>query len=271
MNPRMPSLHDVQRALRRSLLQRDDGEAATYLVGDASMAVERLGVYRNTFASSLATALRLSFPAVGRLVGAEFFDGAARIFAHERPPRSANLDDYGAEFPNFLARFPPAASLAYMGDVARLEWAVNRALHAPDEEPLDVGRLADIPQTDHDRVRFMPHPSVSLLKADFPVDTIWRAVLGEDDSALAAIDPSAGPVWLMVQRFAAGVDVVRVDELAWRFTAALCAGHPLGSALDAASGIDAPALLADHLRAGRFIAFSLTDAAAISQIQEGLQ
>ena len=46
-------------------------------------------------------------------------------------------------FPEFLARFPPAASLAYIADVARLEWAVNRALHAPDAAPLDVARLAD--------------------------------------------------------------------------------------------------------------------------------
>ena len=105
----------------------------------------------------------------------------------------------------------------------------------------------------------------------FPRDTIWRAVLGEDDSALAAIDLTAGPVWLMVQRLAAGVDVARVDEAAWRFAAALCAGQPLASALDAASGIDAPALLADHLRCGRFIAFSLADTVAVSQAQKSSQ
>ena len=266
----MPSLHEVQNAIRMSLLQRDDSTAAAYIVGDELAPEQRLSVYRNTFVSSLANALRLSYPAAFRLVGAEFFEGAAQIFARERPPRGAYLDEYGAELPEFLASFPPAASLAYLPDVARLEWAVNRALHAPDVEPLDVVRLAGLEPTDHDRVRFVTHPSVSLLRADFPVDAIWRAVLAQDDTALAAIDPSAGPVRLMVQRLATGVDVTRTDERAWRFAAGLCASQPLGAALDASVGIDAPALLAEHIAAGRFIGFSLVDAVAHIPAQERL-
>lgn len=258
----MPALHEVQNAIRTSLLQRDDSAAGAYIVRDELAPEQRLSIYRNTFVSNLANALRLSYPAVHRLVGAEFFEGAAQIFAHERPPRGAYLDEYGAEFPAFLACLPPAASLAYLSDVARLEWAVNRALHAPDVEPLDVAQLTGLRQTDHDRVRFVTHPSVSLLRVDHPVDAIWRAVLAQDDAALAAIDLAAGPVWLMVQRLAAGVDVTCIDERAWRFAAELCAGQPLGAALDAAVGIDAPALLAEHISAGRFIGFSLADAVA---------
>src|SRR2546425_12390395 len=137
----MPSLRELQHAVRMSLVEREDSVAASYIVDDGLAPERRLSVYRNTFASNLASALRLSYPAVHRLVGDEFFEGAARIFVHERPPASAYLDEYGAEFAEFLARFPPAASLAYLADVARLEWAANRALHAPDEEPLDVTRL----------------------------------------------------------------------------------------------------------------------------------
>jgi hypothetical protein len=145
--------------------------------------------------------------------------------------------------------------------VARLEWAVNQALHAPDEEPLDVTRLSALEQSDDDRVCFVPHPSVSLVSADCPVDAIWRAVLAHDDTALAAIDLAAGPVWLLVQRLTTGVEVTRIDERAWRFAAELFAGRPLGAALRSAGILDAPPLLAEHLAAGRFIAFGLDDAA----------
>jgi hypothetical protein len=255
----MPSLLEAQRAIRLSLVERDDSAAAAYIVADELAPEQRLSVYRNTFASNLANALRLSFPAVQRLVGAEFFDGVARIFAHERPPVSAYLDEYGAEFPDFLARFAPAVSLVYLPDVARLEWAVNRALHAPDAEPLDAARLAALVPSDHDRVRFVPHPSVSLVRADYPVDAIWRAVLEQDDVALSTIDLAAGPVWLLVQRLATGVEVTRVDERAWRFAAELFAGRPLGAALEAADGVDAPALLAQHIAAGRFVGYDLAD------------
>ena len=44
------------------------------------------------------------------------------------PPRTAWLDAYGTEFPEFLEHFEPAASLAYLPDVARLERAVGRAM-----------------------------------------------------------------------------------------------------------------------------------------------
>src|SRR5439155_20054249 len=201
----MPSLRELQNAVRTSLVERDDSVAASYIVDDGLAPERRLSVYRNTFASNLVNALRLSYPAVHRLVGDEFFEVAAHVFVHERPPVSAYLDEYGAEFAEFLARFPPAASLGYLADVARIEWAVNRALHAPDAEPLDVTRLAALEQNDHDRVRFVPHPSVSLVSANYPVDAIWRAVLAQDDSALAAIDLAAGGCLLLVERLATGV------------------------------------------------------------------
>jgi hypothetical protein len=138
---------------------------------------------------------------------------------------------------------------------------VNRALHAPDIEPFDVARIAPLEESAHEHVRFVPHPSVSLVSAGYPVDTIWRAVLAQDDTALAAIDLGAGPVWLLVQRYATGVEVTRIDEHAWRFAAELFAGRPLGVALSSAGNLDAPSLLAEHIAAGRFIAFSLDDSA----------
>ena len=258
----MQSLHELQRAVRLSLVEREDGTGAMYVVGDGLAPEQRLAIYRNTFDANLANALRLSYPAVHRLVGAQFFEAAARTFAHELPPRAAWLDEYGAEFPEFLAGFPPAASLAYLPDVARLEWAVNRALHAPDVEPLDAKRLADLDPADHARIRFAADPSITLLSAVYPADAIWRAVLAQDDAALGAIDLAAGPLWLQVQRCATGVEVTRIDENAWRFADALFGGRPLGAALEAAPGLEAPALLAEHIAAGRFVAYDLGEPTA---------
>ena len=51
---------------------------------------------------------------------------------------------YGAGFAGFLRTFPPASGLAYLGDVAQLEWAVNLALHADDVAGLDLARLARV-------------------------------------------------------------------------------------------------------------------------------
>lgn len=252
-----PSLHELQEAVRRSIVEGEDSEAGAYIAGAGLAPQERLSVYRNTFTLTLVRALRLSHPAVDRLVGAEFFDAAARDFIAAQPPISSYLDEFGGAFAGFLDRFTPAASLPYLGDVARLEWAVSRALHAPDAAPLDMAALAAVDGGQQARIRFTPHPSVGLVHTGFPADAIWRAVLDDDEAALAAIELSSGTAWLLVQRGPSGVEVTRLDEARWRFVSALCAGCPLGPALDAHAGIDAPAALADLLARGCLAGFTL--------------
>jgi len=122
-----------------------------------------------------------------------------------------------------------------------------------------VRRLAALADADRASVRFAPHPSVGLVRADHPADLIWRAVLDEDDSALSAIDPGAGPAWLLLRRQPTGIDVSRMNERAWRFTSALCAGMPLAAALDVARDFETSALLADHLASGLFVDFRLKE------------
>ena len=74
---------------------------------------------------------------------------------------------------------------------------------------------------------------------------------------MTAIDLAAGPVWLMVERNANGVEVLRLSEPEWRFMSDLCASRPLQEAIDVVPEIDAASLLAGHLAAGRFIRFAL--------------
>lgn len=264
----MPTLLEIQRAVHRSLVAHDDAKAAAYIVADDLMPEARLNIYRNTFIGALTTALRLSFPAIHRLVGAEFFENAARLFIEEEPPRSAYLDDYGAGFPEFLANFRPAASLPYLPGVARLEWAVSRALHASDDQAIDVSRLSKIDPADHGRIAFVPHPSMGLVHADHPVDAIWRAVLAQDDAAMARIELNSGPVWLLVQRRQSGLEVMGCNESAWRFASALFASLPLQAAIDAVPDVDASVLLADHLAAQRFIDFTLVDSQRATGVLE---
>ena len=113
----MPALLELQQALGAQLF----GDAAS---PDLDSAL-RLAIYRNTCMSTLVNALRSSFPAVQRLVGTDFFEAGARDFIRLRPPASAYLNDYGADFPQFLRQFAPAAGVPYLGDVAELEWTVK--------------------------------------------------------------------------------------------------------------------------------------------------
>ncbi len=253
----MPTLLELQRSISKAILTRESDEAAYVFVGDGLIPDERLNIYRNTFLASLTSALRISYPAVYRLVGAEFFDGAAQCFIEDEPPQSADLYLYGAGFADFLARFSPAASLAYLPDVARLEWAVNCALHAPDVVPLAPECYPAVAEADPGHLVLVPHPSLSMLRLAYPADAIWRAVLAEDDETLSAIDLAAGPCRLLVERNVQGVKVSRFGEGEWLFVSALLAGETFASAADHAGTIDVPRLLAGLLAAGRFTGFRI--------------
>jgi hypothetical protein len=251
----MPTLLEMQKAMQVSLLTRDSAAVTAMLAGH--IAVDRLDIYRNTFVHTLTKALRLCFPVTQRLVGEAFFEGAAQIFIGERPPQAAWLDLYGRDFPAFLRCFPPAASIAYLGDVAELEWGVNCALHAADVAPLDVAGLGAIEPRDQARICFAPHPSVQLLRLDYPADIIWRAVLDGDDDALGKVDPGCGPRNVLVERRLTGVEVECLDEQAWCFLARLCAGASIETALLDSNEFDSSVALAEHLAFGRFATFSL--------------
>lgn len=256
-----PTLLELQRAMRRGIVWGTDLDACAWIVAGGIDPSRRLDVYRNTVAGALTNALRLSYPAVHRLVGGECFDGAAARFIETYLPRCANLDDYGGELPEFLACFAPVAALDYLPDVARLEWLVSRALHAPDAEPLALAQVAALTVDEQARARFVPHPATALLRVDHPADSIWRAVLTQNDAALTAIDLASGPVWLLVHRSESGIDVSRLGEAAWRLTAGLFAGRALHAALGDAPCADAPSVLASHLAAGRFTGLEFGDAA----------
>src|SRR5262249_23844297 len=254
----MPTLLEVQSAIRARLLDNATPVAAA-LLADALTPADRLNIYRNTSRIALTNTLRLNYPAVQRLVGEDFFAAAADIFITKEPPRMAWLDFYGAGFPEFLHGFGPAASLPYLPDIARLERAVSRALHAADAKALAPAELADLPQYAQGSVSFVPHPSVGLLSSNYPVDAIWRAVLARDDAALAAIGLDSGTVWLLVARTASAIEVTRLNERCWRFAEALFAGSPLPDALERADSDEAPAWLAAHIAAGRFVGFASSE------------
>ena len=250
----MPTLREIQTAIGRRLLGQEAPEASESVIADGLEPDARLAIYRNTFIAVLTNALRLSYPAVRRLVGDDFFDRTSAIFIDRTPPRSPYLNDYGAAFADFLADFPPAESLPYLADVARLEWAVARSVNAADAAPLDMTSLATMVGKEGASLSLEPHPAVVLLRVDFPADAIWRAVLGGDDAAMAGIDLGDGPAWLLVERDETGVEAIRMAEPAWRFLHDLWTGRPLDDALSDTAIPDVAVHLAQHFAAGRFAA-----------------
>ena len=196
-----PSLLEVQRLFLNDIGGGRLGSAlAPHVLTDGLKAAQRVSIYHDTSITTRVNALRLTFPAVCQLVGEEFFEGVVRAYIGLELPRSAWLDEYGAGFVSFIEQFPQAAPVPYLSDVAALEWAVSQALHAPEAPPIDPQQLAAALAAQCDALRLIAHPAIGLVRTNSPADAIWGAVLASDDAALAAIDLSDRPVYLLVER-----------------------------------------------------------------------
>ena len=102
-------------------------------------------------------------------------------------------------FSGFLTGFEPARELAYLPDVARLEWAWHRAFHAADQAPLALERLAAVPPEQYGKLRFRLHPSVQLIASDYPILRIWQ-VNQPEYAGNVAVNLADGGVRLLVAR-----------------------------------------------------------------------
>ncbi len=171
----------MQTEFAAALLDAEHAPPAGLIAADPA---ERFAVYRNNVVHGLSRALAAGFPATEAIVGPEFFAAMAAVYVRVSPPVSAVLLDYGTTLPEFLAAFEPVAEIPYLPDVARLELAYTRAFHAADATSLPASRLGEIAADRIGTLRVMMHPSLQILRSEYPVAEIWamntgRAPLGE--------------------------------------------------------------------------------------------
>jgi hypothetical protein len=233
----VPSLRELEGDLRRALLGGDDAPARAAVRGDGLEARARLAIYRHHVVTTLTAALQAAFPVVCRLVDERFFAYAADRYIQVEPPSGPCLFEYGARFAEFLAEFPPCRSRPYLADVARLEWAMQRALHAADTIPLSIGAIQGVAPEVAGTITLTLEPSVSLLRSPYPVDRIWRANQA-DVLEPAVVDLAAGAAWLEVRRRGDDVIVRALDPAVFAFRGALSGGADLGTATGEALAAD---------------------------------
>jgi hypothetical protein len=220
-------LRELQRDFAQHLLEGAALPAG--VLPDGLTLQARLSVYRNHVALSLRQALRTTFPVLHRLVGEEFFAALAKSFVAAHPPSSPCLAEFGAALPDFLANFPPATTLPYLPDVARLEWALNEAWHSALQPSLAAAALAEIEPERMAAGALALQPSLRVLSSPFPIDAIWRANQADGDGV---VDLAKGACHLLVWR--EGDDAVfrAVPASSAAFAARVAAGQALQAAFE---------------------------------------
>jgi len=141
------------------------------------------------------------------------------------------LLDYGATFPQFPRGIGQGAAANYLADLAEIESARTRAYHAADAALLSREAFNAVSPNDWPELRIILHPSVVLLKSDFPVVSIWQANLYANDNTLDVWKPECA----LIARPHLEVDVRIISAGVCEFIVSLADGQTVGVAIASAS------------------------------------
>jgi hypothetical protein len=227
-------LRDLQSGFCESIRGDVPAELLDLIDEDGVSAAERLAIYRNNVMTRLTNALSTTYPVVRELVDPRFFAYAADAYIQRRFPADGCLCEYGADFPSFLAEFPPAASLEYLADVARLEWTMHRVLGAAVFSSVEIGVLTAF-DGDPAGVRLLITPASGFLTSPYAIDEIWTAHRGGGVPS-REWRLRRGPVHLQVTS-REGLSMTALPPAIWEFRHRLADGQTLGESLVGAMAI----------------------------------
>jgi hypothetical protein len=209
---------------------REDDGAERLLAPPRGDRAERLAVYVNGYPARVQEAIAECFPAVTHLIGHRATHELVARYLRALVHHSYNVNDVGADLPAFLCDDVLCVRFPFLPDLARLEWAINRAFHAHLCAPLDPALVATWTAGQWSRAVLRFQPSVTLVCSPWPIRDLWAA--RETPIEEIDIDLRDRPERVLVRR--AGVDVrcesVGRDQA--QVLAALMAGRTLGDVSD---------------------------------------
>jgi Putative DNA-binding domain len=182
-------------------------------------------------------ALVAAYPTVQALVGDETFALMARALWRQYPPSRGDLGWFGEALPAFIASDEQLTDVPYLGDVARLDWALTRAESAPDVEA-DLSSFQALSDADPQVLWGVLSSGATLIESKWPIVTLWRAhqqAAGEDAFGLAKQalqDDVAETAWVWRSGWKAQVQSVSAAQA--RFLQALSERASLSQALSEA-------------------------------------
>lgn len=206
-------------------------------------------VYRNNYYISLTEALRSVFVSVDKLVGKGFFDFVAHGYIDAHPSKSGNLHEFGEHFASFIGSLEQAASVPYIRDIARLDWAWHETFHAEDSIPVGVEVLAEFEPEELGTLNFGCVTAMKILKMDYSIFGLWnhcRDIPGFESADELSYDETTESI--MVHRLGLDVVVSLLTQAEAAFIQKLNQGFCLADATESAMNRDMQFQLLDVLQ-----------------------
>lgn len=238
----MTTLAELQRNFIRDCLSEHLSSTNSLLAKDIDTSLASasglLSIYQNSSIGNITQAMKLTYPVIEKLVGEDFFRACCKKFISAYWPKSANMDDYGKEFGDFLANFEHAKPLTYLHDVAQLEWLFHLSSLGRDSIITDWASLSVVEADGALDVILLLAPSVKLISSSFPIDKIWQLNQSKA-SANEEIDLTLQKETLLVVfRQGMKTEIMSVNAGEFALLSSFCHQKTLGSAIEKATKID---------------------------------
>jgi uncharacterized protein (UPF0276 family) len=144
---------------------------ATCLAHGGLGAIERLDIYANAYFYRLLGALREVYPRLGEQLGETRFHNLVTGYLLEHPSTSPDLTDLAEQLPAYLRAHQMGRGSGALPDLAQLELALARALHAPDRAPLTRTDLLGLAPSEWPGLELRLVPSACCLTLQHDVTT----------------------------------------------------------------------------------------------------
>ncbi|WP_299019910.1 DNA-binding domain-containing protein [uncultured Photobacterium sp.] len=204
--PRDRTLHQLQQNFAAALHYQPSPISAD--IADGLFPAEQLiQIYRNNFIISLSEILEVVYPCVKAVVGEECFSQLARQHVLTRPLQQGDVSHYGEGLCNTIDSQPELAeAVPYLADLARLEWYIDCAAHAPAiDQPFPFNKLTQLTEATLPQLSLeVPEPTFCL-DSRYPVISIWQMItddhieaidLNQAESAVIQRRPDQMVVWV---------------------------------------------------------------------------
>lgn len=233
------ALQQLQRQFLAQIVTPDMANTMSFPFGVSKVLPEQSwAIYRRNYLEGHIAALRSTYTNTLALVGDNYFRQLARRYVMQTSSHHGDLNHYGAGFADLIEQFlpslPQGETLAYLPDMARLDWAWFEMLRAPDTGS-DTGAhwLAQLQNTSEEAWSGLrAKPACKILRSAFPLYQIWQ--LNENPAADEPVQLDMNqPETLLIAR-PNQVAVVRLTAAEACFTTTWLTETPAGASLEAA-------------------------------------
>lgn len=181
-------------------------------------AEQALGVYQNNCLGSRINALVAIYSTCCAVLGEDYFRQLLRPYARMHVANSADLNDYGAGFANFLHKQvkqrSELQSFLYLPDLAVLDKIVHDLHSVMEVRSSDRALLVHA-----DSLIYQHSPLLHLMRFHFPVDKVWQANHQLDSGSVSEDD--IAPYCVAIQRKEYRIEIQRIEQQEYEMLSSL--------------------------------------------------